>query len=330
MDFWEEKFPIQKSGLFWWFVRVFCFLFVIWFSGLLAHAFDGMIISYVSNLSLHASFFGNGIIILYGTRGFRSFLEWLPKWARPVLKLDKAEFKKFFEKGERWASSFFPVLLFALAMTSINAHLSQQAIVEWLTVHSTWNLAFIFFLYLLVGTGIWIIVSLWLIIFRVSRQPLNLELSPQTSKTFRPLAIPSLYGAICFFLAISIVPFFYPPTSITELVIYGLFIVFGALAFLIPFYNIHLVLSRLKKHELQKIDEETNRLMGELNEALAEHQNPAIITTITARLLALQIKEKSVNKAEEWPVNVSYFSALSGIALMAFGRLIVELVMRIL
>lgn len=78
------------------------------------------------------------------------------------------------------------------------------------------------------------------------------------------------------------------------------------------------------------IDEETNKLVSELNEAFAEPQNSTIIITITTRLLLLQIKEKSVNKAEEWPVNVSYFSALSGIALMAFGRLIVELVMRIL
>lgn len=328
-DFWVEKFPIQKSGLFWWFLKIFCFLFVVWFSGILAYAFDGILIRYVYNLELHASFFGNGIIIFYGTRGFRSFLEWLPKWARPILKLDKAEFKKFFEKGERWASSFFPVFLFALAMTLINFYASPQTIVEGLTAHSAWNLAFIFFLYLLVGTGIWIIVSLWLIIFWVSRQPLNLQLSPQASKTFRPLAIPSLYAAVCFFLAISIVPFFYPPTSITDLVIYGLFIMFGALAFLIPFYNIHLVLIRLKKHEQLKIDEETNELMRELNEALAKHQNKNI-TTITARLLALQIREKSVTKAEEWPVNIRYFSALSGIALMALGRLIVELVMRIL
>lgn len=328
MDSWEERFPIQKSGFFWWFVRVFCFLFVIWFSGLLAYAFDGVIIRYMSNLQLHASFFGNGIIILYGTRGFRSFLEWLPEWARPVLKLNRAEFRKFFEKGERWTSSFFPVFISALAMTSINLYASPQ--IEGLTVHSTWNFAFIFFLYLLVGTGIWIIVSLWLIIFRVSRQPLNLELSPETSRTFRPLAIPSLYGAICFFLAISIVSFFYPPTSFTGLVIYSLFILFGALAFLIPFYNIHLVLTRIKKRELQKVGEETSKLIRELNEALVEHQNSEKMTTITARLLALQIREKSAKEAEEWPVNISYFSALSGIALMAFGRLIVELVMRIL
>ena len=330
MDFWVEKFPIHKSGLFWWFVRIFCFLFVIWSSGLLAHAFDGMLTSFVSNLPLHAAFFGNGIIILYGTKGIRSFLEWLPKWARPILKLDKAEFNKFLEKGERWVSSFFPIFLFALAITSINFFAMSQAVVEGLTLHSAWNLAFSFFFYLIIGTGVWIILSLWLIIFRVSRQPLNLQLSPQPSKTFRPLAIPSLYAAICFFLAISIGPFFYPPTSIADFAIYGLFIMFGASAFLIPFYNIHLVLIRLKKHELQNIDEETNVLMKELNEALTEHRNSKNITTITARLLALQIKEKNVTKAEEWPVNTSYFSILSGTILMALGRIIVELFSRIM
>lgn len=329
-DFWMERFPIRKSGSFWWFVKMLCFLLVIWFSGFLAFAFDGVAIRYLSNLSLHAQFFGTGILVLWGTRSFRSFLEWLPKWARPVLKLGDVEFEDLFKKVERSVCSFFPIFLIALAMIFLNLYISSQTFFDYLTVHSAWNFAFICFFFLLGGTGMWIIVSLWLSIFWLSRQPLNLRLSFDTSKTFRPLAIPSLYAALCFFVAISIVPFFYPPTSFSEVTIYGLFILFGALAFFIPFYNIHSVLVQLKKQELQRIDKETNELIRELEDASTKKPTSDNVTTIVARLLALQIKEKIVRKAEEWPVNISFFSALWGIALMAFVRVIVELVTRIL
>lgn len=332
MDFWVAKFPLRTAGPLWWLFKGFCLFFVIWLFGLMAYAYDGMLTNYLHNLQFHVMFFVTCMIILYGTRGFRSFLEWLPEWASPILKLDESEFEQFFHKGERWATSFFPPLLWMIAIMVLYLSGSQGTVIQGLTARSVWDFGFYIFYYLLTGTGIWIIMSLWLLIFRVSRQPLDLQLSPQTSKTFRPLAMPSLYGAASFFLIIFLIPFFYPLTSILELTVFGLFILFGALAFLVPFYNIHLVLVRLKKDELLGISEETSKLIRELNETLLEQparDSGDRIRTIAARLLALHIREKRVEEAQEWPVDISFFSALGGLILMASGRLIMALVERI-
>lgn len=331
MDFWAAKIRTRKPGLFWWFVSAFSFLLVIWLSGLAVYALDGIPLSYLQNLPLHASFFSQGIVILYAVNGFRSFLQWLPTWARPVLKLNKEEFAEFFERAERWVSSFFPILIFAVALTLINLYLSAEATTEVFTAHSAWGLGFGFLSLMLSGTGFWIIVSLWLLVFKVSRQPLNLQLSRETSKIFRPLATPSLYAAACVFIVMSIVPFFYPPAGMPQLLMYGFFVLLGVLAFPIPFYNIHLVLVRMKKEELSKIDEETNELMAELNNTLTERptqDSRDVKATITARLLALHIKEKAVREAQEWPVDISFFSAIAGLVLMSLGRVAVELVTR--
>lgn len=332
MDFWAAKFPVQRGGPIWWFVKRFCLLFVIWFFGLLASAYDGVLTGYLLNLQFHVMFFVTGMVVLYATGGLRSFLEWLPEWASPILRLDESEFKQFLEKGERWATSFLPPSLWTVAMMLLYLSSSQETIVQSLTARSVVEFGLGLFSYLLQGTGIWIIISIWLVVFRVSRQPLDLQLSPQTSKTFRPLAMPSLYGAASFFLIIFLIPFFQPLTSILELTVFGLFILFGALAFLVPFYNIHLVLVRLKKDELLSISEETSKLIRELNETLLEQparDSGDRIRTIAARLLALHIREKRVEEAQEWPVDISFFSALGGLILMASGRLIMTLVERI-
>jgi len=328
MDFWAAKIRTRKPGLFWWFVSAFSFLLVIWLSGLMVYALDGIPLSYLQNLPFHVSFFSQGIVVLYAVNGFRSFLQWLPTWAHPVLKLNKEEFAKFFERVERWVSSFFPILIWAITLMLINLYLSGEAATEILTAHSAWGHALSLFGFLLSGTGFWIIVSLWLLVFWV---PLNLQLSRETSKIFRPLATSSLYAAACVFLVMSIVPLFYPPAAMPQLLIYGFFILLGVLAFPIPFYNIHLVLVRMKRKELSKIDEETNELMTELNKTLAEHptQNSRDRkSTITARLLALHIKEKTVRETQEWPVDISFFSAIAGLVLMSVGRVAVELITR--
>jgi len=331
MDFWAAKLRTRKPGLFWWVVSAFSFLFVIWLSGLVVYALDGIPLRYLYNIPLHASFFIQGSVILFAVKGFRSFLEQLPTWARPVLRLNREEFTEFFERVERWVSSFFPPLIFAIAMMFLNLYLSRQAVAESLTARSTWGLALSFFMYLFNGTGVWIIVSIWLLVFWVSRQPLDLRLSRRTSKIFRPLAIASLYASACVFLVTSLIPIFYPAASMAQLLIYGFFILLGVLAFLVPFYNIHLVLVRMKRDELSKIEEETSELMGELDKTLAERPTQDSRdrkATITARLLALHVKEKTVREAQEWPVDISFFSAIAGLVLMSMGRMVVELVMR--
>ncbi len=279
------------------------------------------------------SFFVQGIIILYAVHGFRSFLEWLPTWACQILRLDEHEFQRSFEKVEWWALSFIPPLIWAIATILTFSYISGSLFSEISTAHSAWNLAASFFSNLLAGTGVWIIISLWLLIFWVSRQPLNLQLSRETSKIFRPLASPSLYASASVFLLMFIVQLFYPPASVPELLINRFVILLGVLAFLVPFYNIHLVLVGMKRDELSNIDKQTNELITELNNAatgIATQDTKDRIATIMARLLATRIKGETVKEAQEWPVELGFLSAIGGMVVMSVVSAIIDFATRML
>jgi len=332
VDYWERVFPVKRKGRFWWFVKRLSFLSVFWLTSLLVYTLSGIPEAYLYHWQLHLAFFGTGLIIFGSASGFRSFIKELPEWARPVLKLDEVRFKEFFAKAERWASSLFPPLLYAFAMILMNIVTSNLLFLGF-TVLICWELALLFFMQLLSGTGIWIVVSIWLIVFQVSRQPLDLKLSSQTSRTFKPLATVSLYAAAFVFLTLSVNSVILPPAFLLSQLIYGFFILFGVLAFLIPFYNIHLLLIRLKKSQLQRISGETIRLIEELNGTLGqEHGEDSRhrIAIISARLLALHIEEKTVEEADEWPVDISFFSTIAGLGLMSGVRLVIDIVTRML
>jgi len=64
--------------------------------------------------------------------------------------------------------------------------------------------AFLFFLNLLTATGVWIGVSIWLTIFLISKQPLQVKPSPSTIEEFRGLTMLALWFSLFYFLAISI------------------------------------------------------------------------------------------------------------------------------
>lgn len=104
------------------------------------------------------------------------------------------------------------------------------------------------------------------------------------------------------------------------MVVDAFIILFGVIAFLLPFYNIHRALVKLKRRELEAIEEESNKLIGELTETLA-HAYPAgnskdNISLINSRLNILHIRERSVTEADEWPIDVTVLSLLAGIVLM--------------
>jgi len=320
-----ERFPL-------WFARSISILFAVWVSGWVAYAFDGMAYGYVNNLIIYAILFGNGIIILYGVRGMRSFLEWLPGWARPIMRLNEAEFEKFFEMGERIACSIFPPLIWV----AVTAYLSPYPVFKEpagiFSAHLVWEVFFIIYYDLLTGTGIWIIASLFILILRISRQPLDIQLSPQMAETFRPLTLVNLYGAAFVFLSLAIIPSIYMPKSFIEIAVYGFIIALSVLAFLVPLYNIHMILARLKRRGLERINEETKELLGELEETLDE-ENPKKnirdrVAILNARLLALLLKEKMVRDAGEWPVKVGFLTAVVSLAGVPFLRFVLDIVMR--
>ena len=102
----------------------------------------------------------------------------------------------------------------------------------------------------------------------------------------------------------------------------------GVLGILAPLYNIHRALVKLKRQELAEIDDESQKLLQQLDEVLDEqHAGRSSEQTIAimARLFSLQVKERRVDEAQEWPFNLTFVSQLAGLASMpAVARILME------
>ena len=297
------------------------FLFGIWLSGLLAHALDGLLTNYIMDLNVYLGYFGTSFIILFGSYFVQNKLGQIIQDFRPMLKLDTKEFQRFSERLKRVIYSFFPCLLIAIGLAVYTGVLNQfqQSLTEGFKLHMIWNLFFNSFGLLLTATAIWMFVSIWLTIFGISRQPLNVELSSETLARFRELSLLALWFSLFYFIGVSIGNITYFANaqifSLTEIFIspYIFFIAFGVGGILFPFHNIHTALVKMKKQELSKISEESKMLLQQLDEALNKlttSQHDKKIAMIHYRLFSLQIKEKHAKAAKEWPIDMSFVSKL--------------------
>jgi hypothetical protein len=324
-------FPIDKRILWQQMLARFCFLFAVWLTGLLAYSLDGLTMSYVLELHIYPILFGMGILILFGTYMTQRTLSDLIQNVRPILKLDDLQFQKFHERVQRYSCSFLPCLFMAIGLVVFTSGVPsefQLALSEGFKLHVIWNLFFNFFIYLLTATGIWIFMSIWLAIFLISRQPLSVKLLPKTFfERFRDLSIVALWISLGYFMGISLsigLTTFSagaPALSLFEIVVSPnlFFIVIGIIGILLPFYNIHKALLKLKKQELLKISEESEQLLRRLDEVLAKDPTTQIsdqTITIMAHLFSLQFKERHIKAAPEWPIDISFLSKLTGLVLI--------------
>ncbi len=335
-------FPIDKKVFWQQMLARFGFLFALWLSGLLVYALDGLMTVYVSELNVYLSMFGTFFLILFGSYYVPQILAKGIQDFRPMLKLDDLQFQKFSERLERYTYSFIPCLLIAVGFgVLIGPHQLQQTLTEGFTLHAVWTLAITIFGWLLGATVIWMFASIWLTIFLVSRRPLNVKLSPETIMRFRELSMLAFWFSLVYFLGVSIgnIPFLVEATamSILDIVVspYLFFIVIGIIGILLPFYNIHTALLKLKKQELSRIERESEKLLQQLDKVLAiqpTRQNSdqtittvAQTTAITARLFSLQAKERHVKAAQEWPIDISFLSKLIGLCLIPIASRIVAM-----
>ncbi len=314
-------FPIDKKMFWQQMLARFCLLFSVWLTGFLAYALDGLMVSYITNLSIYQTLFGTSFIILFGSYMVQRSLNDLIPNIRTILKLDEPLFRKFSERVERYSYSFLPCVLIALGLVFLSGAPNefQQALTEGFKPHIIWNLSFTFFYSLLGATGLWMFISIWLTIFLTSRQPLDVKLSPKTIERFRDLSMLALWFSLFYFLAIAIgivtLSAVVPAFSLLEIVISPLvfFVAIGIIGILFPFYNIHKALFKLKKQELLRIEEESEKLLQQLDEVLAKQPTRQIsdqTITIMARLFSLQVKERHVKAAQEWPIDISFLSKL--------------------
>ncbi|MCK4669125.1 hypothetical protein KAT21_03275 [Candidatus Bathyarchaeota archaeon] len=298
----------------------FGFVFAFWLSGLLVYALDGLVTVYLSeqtSLSGYATFF----LIFIGSYYVQRTLGDLIQKFRPMLRLNDSQFQKLSERLERYSYSFLPCIFIAIGFALLTGVPSQfqQALFEGLRLHMVWNLFANSFSSLLTATAIWMLASIWLTIFLISREPLNVKLSPETILRFRELSMFALWFSLFYFLGVSIgnISFLVstPTLSLPEIVVspYLFFVAIGIVGILFPFYNIHVALLKMKKQELSKISEESERLLQQLDEVLIKQpakQASDHTITIMARLFSLQIKERNIKAAQEWPIDISFLSKL--------------------
>lgn len=317
-----------------------CFIVLVWLSGLLAYAADGLTTTYMAIfLNNFVGFFGTSFMTLFASYYVQGTLGRIIQNFRPMLKLDDLHFQKFSEKLKRYSYSFLPCLLISICWGSLASgpYLFQQILAEGFKLHLVWNLAANIFYWLLGATAIWMLGSIWMTIFLISRQPLNVKLSPETTTRFRELSVFGLWFSLFYFIGVSIgnIAFLInvPALSLLEIIIspYLLLIAIGIAGVLFPFYNIHMTLQKMKKQELSKISEESRQLLQQLDGILAKQ--PAKQTsdqpfTIMACLFSLQVKEKHAAAAQEWPVDISFLSKLLALGLTPIiSRLITMIIL---
>jgi len=335
-------FPIEKKNLWQQMLARFCLLVSVWLIGLIAYSVDGLSTTYVSNPSVSLLQFGSSFTILFGSYQVQQTLNPLIQNIRPMLKLDDQLFQQFSEKVKRYSYSFLPCLFIALGILffSSTPNEFQQALVEGFKLHIIWNLSYTLFFHLLTGTALWMFVSIWITIFLISRQPLNVKLSPDTIEKFRDLSMLALWFALGYFLGLSIsigittYSTGAPALSFLEIILspYLFYIVLGIFGVLFPFYNIHRTLVKLKKRELSEIEEESRQLLQRLDEVLVKQLTRQVsdqTITVMARLFSLQVKERHVKAAQEWPINVSFLSTLIGLGLTPIiSKIVIEIFSR--
>lgn len=333
-----ELFPIgDERGRFSFVIRVvrsLCFFSIFWVTGLVALAIDGITIFWLSWLVL--MMVPNciiGLMIFVMSGWFSNRWNWFFDWSSHILELSESEFEKFRDRLERFITSFYPCFAIALVIFITTAILPQLYwIIELRTLARLyWWFGFSFVSSLIIATGLWMIISMWIGVFLTFRQPLNLKLSRWTNRDFRPLAIWSLKVSLLYFLYFTIFVvnnLMFPWMSVfswmsIEFVTIVVFIILiGVLAFLMPFYSIHRTLVKLKQRELQEIEEDTNLLMQKLNEALkrdatiASKNSTTLIVSLNARLNILQIRERKANEVDEWPIDPNVLSMLLMIVLI--------------
>ena len=314
----------------------FTLLLLLWFSGLLVYSLDGLMGDYISNISIYQSFFGPGFIVLFGSYMIQKSLPDTIDSFKTLVDLDESSYQSLAARIKRFSFSFTPCILLALIFVSLLTDVPrgfQLMMLEGIKLHILWETFFVFFMYLLVGTGVWLGVSIWLTVFLISRQPLKVELSPGLIENFRGLSMLALWFSLFYFLAVSIGVAVSvagsPAFSLLEIVLspLSLFIGIGVVSVLFPFYNIHRALLRLKRKELKEIAVEYENVRRQLDESLRhpEREEVRLIASM-GNLLSLQIRERRIREAPEWPIDIGFVSRLLSLVLIpAIVRISIEL-----
>ena len=310
-------FPVDKENFRSQLIVRLVFLLMIWLTGFAVYSVNRMATEYLFEPNIYVSIFGMFFLIFVGSFYVQNTLQKIFSNFRPLLKFDDKEYDRFTLHVKRIAFSILPCIVvgFVLAFFSNAIPAVQSVFAEGTDLVDLWNLVFDSFASLMSGTAIWMFASIWLTIFLISRQRLTVSLSEKTLVRFRELSMFALWFGLFYFVGVSIanISFFanFQSFSLYEIVVspYLLFVIFGVIGILFPFFNIHNALLNIKKKELEKISRETENLLKVLDLAVEKKMTDQTVS-VFASLFSLQLKEKKVKEAQEWPIDVSFMSKL--------------------
>lgn len=312
----------------------FGFLALIWLTGLIAYSVNGRAYTYLLDINLYVRNFGMLFLIFVGSYYVQNTLEKIINNFRPMLNLNPLEYQNFSERLEKYAFSLIPCIIIAVIFAILSGAVLelQNLLSQNLELYLAWNLLFDSFASLLVGTAIWMFASIWLTIFLISRQPLRVKLSEQTISRFRELSMFALWFGLFYFIGVTIGNISFLTNvhtlSLYELVIsqYLVFVIVGIIGILFPFFNIHNTLLKMKKEELARISIESDKLLQTLEDSIEKKDNEQTLS-VFASLFSIQLKEKKVKNAQEWPIDISFLSKLIAICLIPImSRIIASMI----
>ena len=289
----------------------------MWLIGLTINFTQGYATQYLTNYQLALPLLGTGLISLVGVYSMQPELKKAFISFRPSLDLDNSQYAKFSDRVDRYCYAFLPIFLSATAMFFFISGGINFLWVTSINIATIWNFFIVFFIDLLSITGIWIGVSIWIVIFQISRQRLKVDLSHDIVSKFRKLTTLALWFSLVYFISVSlgiVLPLSVMQITAFDAVMYPLitFIIIGVASIMLPFYNIHNALVSLKRKELKRIEDEFKMLQANFEEANFGTSNQLTDKSIQLMRIffSLQLRERQVRLAQEWPIDITFLSKL--------------------
>jgi hypothetical protein len=295
----------------------------VWISGLLAYSIIGLkaALAYIGSLITYSWLLYIPVMVLGLQYFHRNYIKELEGF-RPYLKIPNKAFSDLVHRLDFLVCNPWIVFISAALLTDYfeltSATLTPfQLLAQQLgsgripTSDALWGTGQSYLNWLLLSTGIWLVVSIWLGIYLVSRRPLNFT-PARFSNEFRDLAMLNLKTTGFYFLGLaipSVLIYFessnkhFDPLS---LAFFYALIIPGVIGFFAPHYIIHRTLRNSKLSELERLDKEMTRDAAKLHDLhLNKSEDLQEYVKLSSRLIALSANERRIADADDWPLDHS-------------------------
>jgi hypothetical protein len=331
-----SRLPFYGKGLRYQIVIRFLFVFLIWLTGLIVAVADGAFDIFIHWYQIIPLLFGSAMIVLMGAYGLTRALAKTVGSFEQLFEMEGKEYQEFEGKVMRLSGSTIAILIITFIFYfALPSGLNFGAVPA--TLWGVYAYFLIFIIDFIMSTGLWMGASLWITIFLISRQKFKADISSDTVEKFRGITSLTLIFAIFYYVALTAtlaVPLLNADVSVLYGLLYSpltLLIIMGAVGTLLPFYNIHNTLVSIKKKLLKGVNAEYERWQGELDAALASSGGVSVEQTmlIMSNLFRLELKDRRLRVAPEWPFDISFVSKLLAVILIpAIVRIFMDIYSR--